>query len=142
VTQVSAGVGGGAAVLSSGTLVTWGQNNFGNLGLGTHDTASHLSPVAVPSLAGVTQVSLGGAFGLAIGQAAPRVPDVRGDAQAEASVDLQAAGFVLGRVSLVADLSCDNIGTVMSQSPVAGSLARPGSAVSVAIGKPPGKPCP
>jgi beta-lactam-binding protein with PASTA domain len=70
------------------------------------------------------------------------VPDVRGDSPAEASVALQAPSFVLGRVSSIADLSCDNIGTVTSQSPAVGTLARPGSAVSVAIGKAPGKPCP
>jgi alpha-tubulin suppressor-like RCC1 family protein len=142
VTQVSAGVGAAAAVLANGTLLTWGQNNVGDLGIGTHDAASHLSPAPVPALTGVTRVSLGNAYGLAIGQPAPRVPDLRGGSPAEASTDLQAAGFVLGRVSSIADLSCDNIGTVISQSPVAGTFARPGSAVSIAIGKPPGKPCP
>jgi alpha-tubulin suppressor-like RCC1 family protein len=142
VTQVSAGWDAGAAVLASGTLLTWGQNSVGELGLGTHDAASHPSPGPVPSLAGVTQVSLGIGFGLAVGQAAPKVPDVRSDIPAQASAALQAAGFVLGRVSSIVDLSCDNIGTVISQSPAGGTLARPGSAVSVAIGKAPGKPCP
>jgi alpha-tubulin suppressor-like RCC1 family protein len=143
ITQISTSQNATLALAgASGTVQAWGYNSVGALGLGTHDATSHPSPAPVPTLTGVTQVSLGRTFGLAIGRAAPKVPDVRGDTPAGASGDLQAAGFVLGRVSSIVDLSCDNLGTVISQSPAVGSLARPGSAVSVTIGKPPGKPCP
>ena len=47
-----------------------------------------------------------------------------GDTQSEAATALQAAGFVLGRVSQIVDITCDYIGEVKAQSPAAGTLAR------------------
>jgi beta-lactam-binding protein with PASTA domain len=52
----------------------------------------------------------------------------------------QAAGLVLGTVSLVVDGTCDNIGTVMSQNPGPGTTLLPGSSVNIAIGKSPPPP--
>jgi hypothetical protein len=37
------------------------------------------------------------------------------------------------------DLTCEYIGEVKTQSPAAGSIAAPGTAVSAGIGKPGGK---
>ena len=42
-------------------------------------------------------------------------------------------------MALVVDITCDYIGDVKTQSPVAGTLAQPGTAVNVTIGKPGGK---
>ena len=50
-----------------------------------------------------------------------------GDTQSEASTALQAAGFALGRVSQVVDITCEYIGEVKTQSPAAGTLARLGT---------------
>jgi serine/threonine-protein kinase len=63
------------------------------------------------------------------------VPSVTGDTQAQASQDLQAAGLALGTVGSALDPTCDNIGTVMSQRPAAGSYAPRGTRVSITIGK-------
>jgi beta-lactam-binding protein with PASTA domain len=70
------------------------------------------------------------------------VPDLSGDTTAGAGQELTAAGFVLGSVSTVIDDSCDNIGTVVSQHPAAGTTLRIGSAVSVTIGQRPKHDCP
>jgi beta-lactam-binding protein with PASTA domain len=42
----------------------------------------------------------------------------------------------------VVDNSCNNLGTVLSQNPAAGSHVSLGSAVSITIGVPPEHPCP
>ncbi|HEY1320094.1 MAG TPA: PASTA domain-containing protein, partial [Streptosporangiaceae bacterium] len=55
---------------------------------------------------------------------------------------LQGAGLVLGTVIKAVDNSCDSIGTVMSQNPLAGTAVSPGSAVSITIGTRPPHPCP
>jgi len=142
VTQVSSGIFVSAAVRSDGTLLTWGANGVGALGIGTVSGQS-ASPVQVTSLIGVSQVSMSNGYGLAIGRSAfAVVPDVRGDTTSQASQMLQAAGFVLGSVSTVIDYICNNIGTVISQNPGVGATARIGSAVSVTIGRRPPQPCP
>jgi hypothetical protein len=50
-----------------------------------------------------------------------------------------AAGFALGRVSTVVDITREFLGEVTAQSPAAGTLKPPGTAVAVAIGKAGGK---
>jgi hypothetical protein len=143
VTQVSAGPDNGAAVLANGTLMTWGFNYEGQLGNGSKDVfppgVAHPTPGPVRTLAGVTQVAFSNGFALAIGSPAPRVPSVIGQTQAEAAQTLQAAGFVLGRVATVVDLTCEFLGEVKTQNPAAGTFDPPGTAVSVAIGKAGGK---
>ncbi len=52
------------AVRSDGSLWAWGDNAAGELGNGT--TASHFSPVQVPGLTGITQVSAGPDYALAL----------------------------------------------------------------------------
>jgi len=46
---------------------------------------------------------------------------------------------VLGRVSTVVDITCQYVGVVKTQSPAAGTVAQPGTSVSVSIGKAGGK---
>ena len=67
------------------------------------------------------------------------MPGVIGDTQSEAAQALQAAGFVLGRVAVVVDITCEYLGEVKSQSPAAGTFDPPGTSVSIAIGKAGGK---
>jgi beta-lactam-binding protein with PASTA domain len=61
------------------------------------------------------------------------------DTQAEAAQALQAAGYVLGRVAVVVDVTCEYIGVVKTQTPPAGTIDPPGTSVSVTIGKAGGK---
>jgi alpha-tubulin suppressor-like RCC1 family protein len=52
------------ALESSGSVLAWGKNTSGELGTETPALAS--PPVQVPSLTGVSQVSAGRAFSLAV----------------------------------------------------------------------------
>ena len=139
VSQVTANNGTSAAVLSNGAVMTWGSDLDGQLGIGSEDNNPHYSPVLVPTLAGASQISDAGLFVMAVASPAPRIPSVVGDIQSTAAADLQAAGYVLGRVSVVIDLTCEYIGVVKAQSPAAGTIAAPGTSVSVSIGKAGGK---
>jgi len=143
VIQVAASDHNGAAVLANGTLMTWGANYGGELGNGVRDDPSaHPTPMAVRALAGVTQVALSNDSALAIGSPPPpptRVPSVIGLSQADAAQVLQAAGFVLGRVAVVVDLTCQYLGEVKTQNPAAGTIDPLGTSVSVTIGKAGGK---
>jgi alpha-tubulin suppressor-like RCC1 family protein len=137
--QVGSGEWASAAVLSSGSVLAWGLNVFGNLGTGTDDQNTHPSPVLVRTLAGASQVSAGDGDVLAVASPAPRVPSVIDDTQSQAAHALQAAGYVLGHVGLIVDLTCEYLGVVKTQSPAAGTIDPPGTSVSVGIGKPGGK---
>ena len=136
---VSEGDWSSAAIRSDGSLFTWGANGLFNLGTGGNPD-NQLIPIQVAYLSNVSQVVLGYEGGLAVGRYdAATVPSVIGFTQSEASAALQAAGFALGRVVLVVDLTCEFIGEVKTQTPAAGTLARLGTAVNVTIGKPGGK---
>jgi alpha-tubulin suppressor-like RCC1 family protein len=136
---VSEGQWASAAIRSDGSLFTWGANGLFNLGTGGNPD-NQLIPAQVIYLSNVSQVVLGIEGGLAVGRYdAAAVPSVVGFSQSEASAALQAAGFVLGRVAQVADITCEFIGEVKTQTPAACTLARLGTAVNVAIGKPGGK---
>jgi len=118
-----------AVARPDGSLVVWGDGT--------------LNPVVYISLTGVTQVALGHGIDLVLGQSAfATVPDLTGDSTQQAGAELRAAGLVLGTVSSTVDDSCNNIGTVLGQSPHAGTTVRTGSAVSITIGTKPKNPCP
>ena len=85
-----------------------------------------------PAWPGVSQA-------LAFGSQSPRVPSVIGGVQSTATQEIQAAGFALGHVAFVVDLSCEDIGDVKTRSPAAGMYEPPGTSVSIAIGKAGGK---
>jgi hypothetical protein len=142
ITQLSAGDFHMLALKPDGTVLAWGSNGYGQLGNGS--TAPVTGPVRVTGLTNATQVAAGGEFSLAVHVPVPLpiVPDLTGDTTAQAGQALQAAGLVLSTVRSVVDHSCNNIGTVMSQNPVAGSRVSLGSAVSITIGTRPPHPCP
>ena len=149
VSKIAAGPGTSAAIRSDGTLLTWGNNSEGELGRGTCCIAGNPVPAQVTSLASVSQVAVGTMWMLAVGtQASPPpptfavVPNLSGDNRAQASQALQAAGLVLGSVSTVVDDTCNNLGTVIRQSPAAGARVSLGTAVSITIGGRPKHPCP
>jgi alpha-tubulin suppressor-like RCC1 family protein len=64
VTAIAAGFGHSLALLSNGTVVAWGSNEFGQLGDGT--TTNSDVPVAVSGLSGVTAIASGGERSLAL----------------------------------------------------------------------------
>jgi hypothetical protein len=134
-TTVNAGVFESGAIRSDGTLWLWGDQTT--------------DPTLQLSLTGVTHVALGNVVDLVIAQPpappAPTtvtVPNLRDDTTTRASSALQAAGLTLGSVGSVVDNTCNNIGTVLSQSPAAGTTQPIGSAVSITIGVKPKNPCP
>jgi Regulator of chromosome condensation (RCC1) repeat/PASTA domain len=139
VSQIAAGDLDTAAVLSNGTVMTWGYDGEGALGTSTRDDNPHPSPVLVRTLAGASLVAAGFDYVMAIASPAPRIPSVIGYSQSDAAQVLGAAGYVLGRVATVVDLTCQSLGEVMTQTPAAGTLDPPGVAVSVTIGKAGGK---
>ncbi|HXB16197.1 MAG TPA: IPT/TIG domain-containing protein [Solirubrobacteraceae bacterium] len=72
VTTISAGEKDSAAVLSSGSLMTWGDNEFGSLGTGSAGGPSDV-PVQAHNLSQVVGVSCGGGQVIAFGEALPSV---------------------------------------------------------------------
>ncbi len=64
ITQLSAGYDHLLALRSNGTVLAWGADSQGQLGDG--GTASTSGPVQVAGLAGVSQVSAGWEFSLAV----------------------------------------------------------------------------
>jgi beta-lactam-binding protein with PASTA domain len=95
----------------------------------------------VPGLTVISQVANAGDYNLAVGRSAT-VPSLIGKTTAAASTTLQAAGLVLGGITDVTDNTCNYIGRVMRQNPVAGSVVSAGSAVAVTVGVRPPTPCP
>jgi alpha-tubulin suppressor-like RCC1 family protein len=142
ITRLSAGDFHMLALKPDGTVLAWGSNGYGQLGNG--GTAPVTGPVQVTGLANATQVAAGGEFSLAVHVPVPLsiVPDLTGDTMTRAGQVLRDAGLVLGTVIKAVDNSCNNIGTVMSQNPRAGTAVSPGSAVSITIGTRPPHPCP
>ena len=62
--QLAAGVNHALAVRSNGTVLAWGKNSYGELGLGNTDPAG--GPVQVSGLGGASQVTAGWEFTLAL----------------------------------------------------------------------------
>jgi alpha-tubulin suppressor-like RCC1 family protein len=139
VSQIGTGDFTTVAVLSDRSVLTWGDNSLGQLGIGTQDQNPHLSPVLVRTLAGGSLVAAGEDDVMVVASPAPRIPSVIDDTQAGAAQVLQAAGYVLGHVGTVVDITCQYVGVVKTQSPAAGTVDPPGTSFSIAIGKAGGK---
>jgi len=76
VSAITAGGHDSAALLTSGSVMTWGVNRWGTLGDGTSGNPSDL-PVAVLGLAKVASVSAGGFHMLAFGEPIPAVSGLK-----------------------------------------------------------------
>jgi len=132
-----------AAVEPNGTLLTWGCNGLGQLGQGISGSMI-TTPTPVTDLTGVSQIAFGsestglsgGAYGLVIA-ATPSVPELVGDTLTRATTALHSAGLVVGTISYAFDYTCDTIGRVMRQAPLAGTTVAYRSAVAVTIGERP-----
>jgi alpha-tubulin suppressor-like RCC1 family protein len=135
--KIAAGSYSVLAVTSGGQLLVWGTDVQGQLGYG--DSGLITAPTPVIVLAGVTQIAATNSDSLVIASPAPRVPSVISLDPAGASSVLEAAGFHLGRVAQVVDITCQYLGEVKSQSPAAGTIAQPGTSVNVSVGKAGGK---
>jgi uncharacterized repeat protein (TIGR01451 family) len=66
IVAVAAGNNHSLALRSDGTVWAWGANSVGQLGLGTIDSNSHPTPVAVPGLSDVTFITAGPAFNVVV----------------------------------------------------------------------------
>jgi alpha-tubulin suppressor-like RCC1 family protein len=66
IVTVALGYNHGLALSSNGAVFTWGDNTYGQLGIGTTDQNPHTSPVQVPGLSNVIFISAGSHFDLAI----------------------------------------------------------------------------
>jgi beta-lactam-binding protein with PASTA domain len=79
-------------------------------------------------------VEVGDTIGLTVAMAPPKIPNVVGKTLANAKRALKNAGFEVDKVML--QTSSKKKGTVIAQSPDAGTSARPGRAVSLVVAKP------
>jgi alpha-tubulin suppressor-like RCC1 family protein len=131
-TQVDAGRDDSAAVRSDGSLLAWGDDSFGQLGFAASATPQ-LTPRAVTGLTGVTQALISNDQSVAIAQPPVShviVPDVTGDAPAQAAAAIRSAGLTVGSTGFAT--SCDvPVGTIIRTIPAAGSLVAPGATVGV-----------
>ncbi|MBL7492544.1 hypothetical protein I6A60_02210 [Frankia sp. AgB1.9] len=66
VAQLSASESTSYALLADGTVKSWGENSFGQLGIGSTDRSPHTTPVVIPGLTGVTQISTALAAAIAL----------------------------------------------------------------------------
>jgi alpha-tubulin suppressor-like RCC1 family protein len=80
---ISAGGEHSMALLGTGTVLTWGEDHFGELGNGTIGEPSDV-PVAVSALNEVSGISAGGSHDLAYGEAIPTVTGLSPSAGASA----------------------------------------------------------
>jgi alpha-tubulin suppressor-like RCC1 family protein len=76
VTSISAGADSGVALLKNGNVMTWGGNQFGQLGSAGPEASE--VPVPVPNLSGVSAIAASGYHDLAFGVLANTVPSVTG----------------------------------------------------------------
>jgi hypothetical protein len=85
-----------------------------------------------------SRIEVGDTITLTVAKALPRIPNVVGRTLRKAKRALQRAGFDVGKMTQ--ETSSQPKGMVVSQSPNAGTLARPGRAVSLVIAKPATQP--
>jgi serine/threonine-protein kinase len=75
---------------------------------------------------------------LTVAKALPKIPGVVGESVTKAKATLKRAGFQVGKVTQ--QVSSQPKGTILSQSPAAGSSAYPGRAVALVVAKPAPQP--
>lgn len=124
VTAISAGGQDSAALLGSGSVMTWGINQWGTLGDGSSGAPSDV-PVVVSGLGKVASVSAGGSHMLAYGEPTPVVTGVSpslGPAAGGATVTVTGANFTgatsvrFGKVEATA-VTVDSATSITATSP-------------------------
>ncbi|HEX4435716.1 MAG TPA: IPT/TIG domain-containing protein [Solirubrobacteraceae bacterium] len=101
VATIAAGEKDSAAILASGTLMVWGMNNAGSLGLGARGEAVD-TPTQVTTLGEVAGVAAGGSQMLAFGEATPSVTGLTPSSGAAAGgIEVTIAGTNLTGASTV-----------------------------------------
>jgi resuscitation-promoting factor RpfB len=100
--------------------------------------AVHPRTVLQQSATAGSLAEVGDTIGLTVAMAPPKIPNVVGKTLANAKRALKNAGFEVGRVTQ--RTSSKKKGTVISQSPDAGTSARPGRPVSLVTAKPAPQP--
>jgi hypothetical protein len=83
---------------------------------------------------GGDRADVGAMITLTVAKSLPKIPRVVGESITKAKATLKQAGFEIGKVTQLA--SSQRKGTVLSQTPVGGTSARPGRSVSLVIAKP------
>ncbi len=131
----------GQAQTTAQTAITSAALSVGSVATHTSATVTAGAVISQNPAAG-TLAARGAPVSLVVSLGAPPVgaiPDVVGQAQAGAQADIAAAGFVVGQLTGL-NTAVVPLGVVLSQNPSAGTLAAPGSAVSlvVSLGPPPG----
>jgi hypothetical protein len=104
----------------------------------TLTNASHPGNVLRQSATAGSLVEVGDTIGLTVAMAPPKIPNVVGKTLANAKRALKNAGFEVGKVTQ--QTSSKRKGTVIAQSPDAGTSARPGRAVTLVTAKPAPQP--
>ncbi len=95
VVAISAGGQDSEALLSGGSVMTWGTNHFGQLGDGTSGSPSDV-PVLVSAIGKVASISAGGFHMLAFGEPKPAISAVSpnvGSAAGQTAVTLTGSNF-------------------------------------------------
>ena len=101
-------------------------------------SAVHPGTVLQQSAPAGSLIEVGDTIGLTVAEAPPKIPKVVGKTLANAKRALKNAGFEVGKVTQ--QTSSKKKGTVIAQSPDAGTSARPGRAVSLVTAKPAPQP--
>jgi alpha-tubulin suppressor-like RCC1 family protein len=133
VTAISAGRQDSVALLSSGTAMTWGINQWGTLGDGATGSPSSV-PVTVSGVRKVASVSAGGSHMLAFGEPIPAVTEVSpnvGPLAGGTSVTISGAEFT-GEVTVKFGAAEASAVTVNSLTSIT-ATAPPGAAGTVDV---------
>ncbi len=93
VSAIAVGTDFSVALAANGTAYTWGDNGFGELGLGSSDADSHPIPTPITGLTGVTAIATGDNHAFAIA-------NLSSSTQSQAVASLSASSFDFGEQQL------------------------------------------
>jgi alpha-tubulin suppressor-like RCC1 family protein len=114
------------AVLSDGTVWTWGTPIGQFVSSTTHD----LSPIQLTGAGGITELTLEDNTLLAL-TTFVAVPDLQFSDLGAAEGFVDQAGLTVGSIDELEGFECQFSGTVVDQDPPAGALVPPGTAVAI-----------
>ncbi|HEY3374790.1 MAG TPA: PASTA domain-containing protein [Candidatus Aquicultor sp.] len=126
-----------------GETQTQAESTINNAGFSVGNISQLATTTVQPGIVlkqtpgGGTNARLGSAIDLTVseGPQPVAVPDVTGQTETDAATSLQAAGFTVKTVQAFSDTV--PTGSVISQSPIAGASANPGSMVTITVSEGP-----